>query len=56
MAMAGHLQDMQVQPAQTEAPLTVVAVGALEVDASGFELRRDVPGATAFVGKNGKGL
>ena len=55
-AVACNLQDVQVQPAQTKAPLSVVAIGALEIRASGFLSRRDVPAAAALVGKNRNGI
>lgn len=55
-AIACDPQDVEVQPTQTEAPLSVVAVGALEIRAPSAEIRRDIPAAAALVGKNGKGL
>lgn len=48
--LAYYLQDLQIQPPGTEAPLSLMAIGALEVCAASFTLRRDVPASTSFVG------
>ena len=43
------LQEMQIQPAQAEAPLAGVAVRALEVDRSRALLGWHVPAAAALI-------
>ena len=46
---------MQIQSPAAESPLTRMSIGALEIGASGFEGRRDVPAAAAFVGDEREG-
>lgn len=48
--LAYYLQDLQIQPPGTEAPLSLMPVRALEVCAASFTFRRDVPASTSFVG------
>ena len=45
---------MQVQSSKAKVPLAGVTVGALEIRASGLDLRRDVPTAASFIGNQWK--
>lgn len=46
---------MQIQASTAECPLTSMSIRALEIGASGFEGRRDVPAAAALVGDKREG-
>lgn len=46
---ANGIKYLKVQPPQTESPLTVVSICALEISAPGFSFRWNVPAATSFI-------
>ena len=53
--MVGYqLQNLQVQSPGTEAPLSLMPIGALKVCAADFALRRNIPAAASLVGDQGK--
>lgn len=47
-------ENLKVESAGTELPLTGVAIGAFEVDAARFPVRVDIPAATTLVGNQRK--
>lgn len=48
--LANNLQDAQVQPSCTEAPLGLMTIGALEIGATSFAIGMDVPAPTTLIG------
>lgn len=53
--MVGYqVENLQVQSPGTETPLSLMAIGALEVCAANLALRRNVPAAASLVGDEGK--
>lgn len=52
--LAHHIQQLQVEPAQTKRPFAHMAVRALEVDAGSLQVQRDVPAPAALVGDKGR--
>lgn len=49
-----YSKQVQVQPPPAEGPLPSMSIGALEVCASGFDGRKNVPAAAALVGDQGE--
>lgn len=48
--LSDYVQNLQIQPPGTETPLSLMTIRALEVRAAGFDLWRDIPASTAFIG------
>lgn len=49
LMLSNTLQNLQIQPSETEAPLSGVAVGAFEVGTLGLVFGIDIPTTTSFV-------
>lgn len=54
LVLRDDIEEVQIQPAKTERPLADMPIRALEVGASSFEARRDVPAAATLVRDDGK--
>jgi hypothetical protein len=51
--LPSNLENLEIEPTETKLPDPSMPIRTLEIDATGFARRIDIPTATAFVGNEG---